>query len=302
MKGVLLAGGVGSRLYPITTCVAKQFVPVYDKPAIFYPLAMLMLAGIRDIMVVPDETNEHILKRLLGDGSQYGLNFDYAISREKKGICYGYGLAEKFVDGDNSCLIFCDNLFYAPDIQSVMMRAADNFKGGGNIFAIRVPNPSDYGVVEFDADMNVLSLEEKPANPKTNWAVPGLYFYDDQAFDLIRTIKPSARGELEVTDLNNIYLSRGQLKLTQFSPDTAWVDIGSHDTLLNASNFVHTLWKNQGVYMACLEEIALKKGFIDVTHYKAMHDKAKPNKVLYHYMEQVLEDFLAAKSGKPKKE
>jgi len=261
-RGIVLAGGSGTRLYPLTIAVSKQLMPVYDKPMVYYPLSVLMLAGIREILLISTPEDLPLFKRLLGDGGQFGLALAYAEQPRPEGLAQSFHIGADFVAGHPSALVLGDNLFYGHEFaQSV--QAATARTSGATIFGYHVANPAAYGVVEFAADGRVLSLEEKPAQPKSNYAVPGLYFYDEQAVPLARTLKPSARGELEITDLNRLYLERGQLRVELLGRGTAWLDTGTHDALNAAAQYVQVIESRQGLMIACLEEIAWRAGWID---------------------------------------
>jgi glucose-1-phosphate thymidylyltransferase len=264
-KGIVLAGGSGTRLYPLTIAVSKQLMPVYDKPMIYYPISVLMLAGIREILVISTPQDLPLFKKLLGDGTNLGLKFSYAEQPSPDGLAQAFTIAADvgFLTGkETSALVLGDNLFYGADFVSSVTTASERAKGS-TIFGYHVANPTAYGVVEFAADGRVVSLEEKPKQPKSNYAVPGLYFYDEQVVPLARSLKPSARGELEITDLNRLYLERGALHVELFGRGTAWLDTGTHDSLVEAATFVHVLENRTGLKIACLEEIAFKKGWID---------------------------------------
>ena len=261
MKGIILAGGTGSRLFPITLGISKQLLPIYDKPMIYYPLSVLMLAGIKEILIISNPEWIPIYHRLLGDGEKLGMKFEYLIQKEPRGLADAFIVGEKFIGNDSVALILGDNIFYGSGFTRVL-RNANNRKQGATIFGYYVKNPVEYGVVEFDENNNVLSLEEKPSKPKSHYAVPGLYFYDNTVIEKAKTLKPSARGEIEITDLNRIYLNEKKLKVELLGRGFAWLDTGSYDSLLQAANFVETIQKRQGIYIACLEEIAYNKGFI----------------------------------------
>lgn len=261
MKGIILAGGSGTRLYPITKSISKQIVPIYDKPMIYYPLSTLMLAGIRDILIISTQRDVPVFQELLGDGSQLGLSLSYAVQEQPNGIAEAFIIGAEYIGSDSVALILGDNIFYAKGFSEILHRAQEHTVGA-TIFGYRVQNPSDFGIVEFDRDWNVLSLEEKPEQPKSNYAVPGLYFYDNDVVDIARNIQPSARGEKEITAVNNEYLRRGTLRVELFSRGVAWLDTGTHAGLLEASDFVSIVQRRQGLYVSCIEEIAYRKGYI----------------------------------------
>ena len=262
MKGIILAGGSGTRLYPLTNVLSKQLLPVYDKPMIYYPLSTLMLAGIREVLVISTPRDMPILERLLGDGSQLGMRFSYAVQERPNGLAEAFLIGERFIDGDRVGLVLGDNVFYGSGFSSFLAQAV-SIREGAVIFGYPVHDPSQFGVVEFDESGRVLSLEEKPSRPKSKYVVPGLYFYDGQVVDIARHIRPSERGELEITAVNNEYLRRGQLRVVKFFRGMAWLDTGTYDGLQEASQFVNIIQKRQGMYVSCIEEIAYRRGFID---------------------------------------
>jgi len=271
-KGIILAGGSGTRLYPITHSISKQLLPIYDKPMIYYPLSTLMLAGIKDILIITTLNDQHNFQKLLGDGSQWGISLDYKVQPRPDGLAQAFILGEEFIGDGLSTLILGDNIFYGHDLESIL-NSATKRNDGATVFAYHVNDPERYGVAEFDLDNKVLSLEEKPRQPKSNFAVTGLYFYDQDVVKLAKNLKPSKRGELEITDLNRQYLDQGRLYVEMMDRGYAWLDTGTHDSLIDASQFIATIEKRQGLKVACPEEVAYRQGWISASQ---LEDLAKP--------------------------
>lgn len=283
MKGIILAGGSGTRLYPVTKSISKQIIPVYDKPMIYYPLSVLMLADIREILIISTPHDIHLYENLLGDGSDLGITLKYAIQPSPDGLAQAFIIGDEFIGNDSVCMILGDNIFYGFDFSRTLREAAQ-LKDGAIVFGYYVNDPERYGVAEFDADGKVLSLEEKPTEPKSNYAVTGLYFYSNDVIQKSKGLKPSKRGELEITDLNRLYLEEGRLKMQLMGRGMAWLDTGTHDSLLEASNFISTIENRQGLKVACIEEIAYRYGFINREQLLLLAEPLKKN----HYGEYLI--------------
>jgi len=291
MKGIILAGGLGTRLYPSTSVISKQLLPVYDKPMIYYPLSTLMLAGIRDILIIstPEDTPKY--EAILGDGHKIGMNFSYKVQERPEGIAQAFIVGEEFIGSDSVCLILGDNVFYGHGLPDVLRKAAQ-LTEGAIIFGYWVKEPHRYGVIEFDKNGRALSIEEKPKNPKSNYAVPGLYFYDNQVVEIAKNLKPSARGELEITDVNKEYLKRGKLKVELIGRGTAWLDTGTPDSLLEAASFIAAIEKRQGLKIACIEEVAYRMGYITRDQFASLVEEIPNNSSYREYLVGLLEKGL----------
>ncbi|MEI7474112.1 MAG: glucose-1-phosphate thymidylyltransferase RfbA [bacterium] len=288
MKGIILAGGSGTRLYPLTKVVCKQLLPVYDKPMIYYPLSVLMLAGIKDILIISTPEDTSRFEALFNDGSDYGLNIQYAIQPSPDGLAQAFIIGESFIGDDNVALVLGDNIFYGSGF-TAMLNNAVNRENGATVFGYKVRDPERFGVVDFDEFGNALSIEEKPVNPKSDYAVTGLYFYDNKVIEYAKNLKPSARGELEITDLNRIYLEKGNLKVELFGRGFAWLDTGTNDSLMRASQYIEAIEINQGIKVACIEEIALSKGFINKQQVEQLALKYKNSEYSKHLMKLITE-------------
>jgi len=288
MKGIILAGGSGTRLYPITRVVSKQLLPIYDKPMIYYPLSVLMLAGIREVLIISTPTDLPRFEEMLGDGKSLGMSLSYKVQPRPEGLAQAFLLGKEFIGNDTVCLVLGDNIFYGQGLASVLQRCA-KLTEGGIVFGYKVRDPKRYGVVEFDAEKNVISIEEKPEQPKSKFAVTGLYFYDNDVVSVAEGLKPSPRGELEITDLNNVYLQRGKLKVEFLGRGYAWLDTGTHESLLHASSFVQAIQERQGVLVACLEEIAYRMGYIDAEQVAVLAKDMLKNAYGQYLMETIRE-------------
>ena len=289
MKGIILAGGAGTRLYPSTIVTSKQLLPVFDKPMVYYPLSVLMLAGIKDILIITTPNDIENFKKLLGDGKRFGINLSYKIQKAPNGLAEAFIVGEDFIQDDNVTLILGDNIFFGPKFSTLLKRAVNdvNNNGGGNIFAYVVKDPQRYGIVEVDENLNAISIEEKPQNPKSNYAVTGLYIYDNKVVEYAKNLKPSPRGELEITDINNIYLKKGNLRTEILGRGFAWLDTGTHQSLLRAGQYVQTIEENQGIKIACLEEVAYRMGFL--TKEEILNQvKDYKNNEYYNYIKEVI--------------
>jgi len=293
MKGIILAGGAGTRLYPITKSISKQIIPIYDKPMIYYPLSVLMLAGIRNILIISTSEDIHLYENLLGDGNQLGINIYYEVQPSPDGLAQAFIIGEKFIGTDKVCLILGDNIFYGHGFGDELIKAT-NFKNNALIFGYFVTDPERYGVVEFDSKEEVISIEEKPGKPRSNYAITGLYFYDNDVIDKAKSLKPSARGELEITDLNRLYLNEKRLKVKILGRGMAWLDTGTHESLLQASNYIQTIEQRQGLKISCIEEIAYKRGFISKNQLLKLAEpllKSQYGKYLMNIAENVIYTF-----------
>ncbi len=286
MKGIILAGGAGTRLYPITKSISKQIIPIYDKPMIYYPMSVLMLAGLREILIISTPKDIHLYEELFGSGQDLGLKIEYAIQPSPDGLAQAFLVGEKFIGNDSVCLILGDNIFYGYGLSGMLLQAAE-LKNGAMVFGYWVKDPERYGVAEFDESGKVLSIEEKPEKPKSNYAVVGLYFYGNDVIEKAKTLKPSKRGELEITDLNRLYLEENRLNVKLMGRGMAWLDTGTHESLLDASNFISTIENRQGLKVACLEEIAYKRGYISKEHLLRLAEPLKKNQYGQYLIELV---------------
>jgi glucose-1-phosphate thymidylyltransferase len=290
MKGIILAGGKGTRLYPNTIAISKQLLPIYDKPLIYYPLSVLLLAGIQDILIISTPADTPDYRELLGDGSKIGIHISYAVQETPRGLADAFILGEKFIGSDSVCLVLGDNVFYGQFFSETLMKAMEQIVGGGaTIFGYPVANPSEFGVVEFDKDMKAISIEEKPVHPKSSYAVPGLYFYDNSVIDIAKSVTPSARGEIEITSINNTYLEQRRLNVTLMGRGMAWLDTGSPSAMLKAAEFVQTVQNMQGFYISCIEEIAWRRGFISSERLRLLGEELKQTEY-GRYMLKLAED------------
>ncbi|MBS3770222.1 MAG: glucose-1-phosphate thymidylyltransferase RfbA [Bacteroidales bacterium] len=294
MKGIILAGGAGTRLYPLTKSISKQIIPVYDKPMIYYPLSVLMLAGIREILVISSPKDINLYKDLLGDGSQIGLELSYEVQPSPEGLAQAFIIGERFIGDDSVCMILGDNIFYGYNLSQLLQESA-KLEDGAIIFGYFVNDPERYGVVDFNEKGDVLSIEEKPEKPKSNYAVTGLYFYSNDVVQKAKSLKPSARGELEITDLNRLYLEENRLKVKLLGRGMAWLDTGTHDSLLQAANFISTIEKRQGLKIACLEEIAFYKGYIDRQQLQHLGEQLKKNQYGQYLLKLARQEFQPPK-------
>jgi glucose-1-phosphate thymidylyltransferase len=295
MKGIILAGGSGTRLYPLTRAISKQMLPIYDKPMVYYPLSILMLAGIKDILIISTPEDTHRFEQLLGDGSDLGINLSYKVQEKPEGLAQAFLIGEEFIGDDSVALILGDNIFYGQGLSKMLQRAASKEKGA-TVFGYHVHDPERFGVVEFDENMKAISIEEKPSNPKSNYAVTGLYFYDNRVVQFAKQIEPSPRGELEISDLNSLYLESGDLEVELMGRGFAWLDTGTHESLLEASTFIETVEKRQRLKIACLEEVAFRMGYIDAQQVKKLAEPLKKNEYGQYLLRLV--DRESAKEGK----